>query len=63
LAVIVALLSHIPKEKLLVELARSCSIAALCSENISFDLGRRCAVIICGGNISFERVFELSAKR
>jgi len=51
-----ALLSLLNEEKILVEPASSCTIAALDCGRIKSDLGKQIVAIICGGNVSLERV-------
>ncbi len=53
---IASLLEVLQQEKILVEPASSCSLAALTSGKIRTNLGKRVAVIMCGGNIATERV-------
>jgi threonine dehydratase len=54
-----ALIELLQEEKILVELASSCILAALNSGRIKTDLGKRVGVIICGGNIAIESVCRL----
>lgn len=53
-----SLLELLSEEKLLVEPASSCSLAALNSEKIQAHLGQRVGVIMCGGNIALDRVCQ-----
>ena len=55
---IASLLELLNEEKLLVEPATSCSLAALTSGRIKTNLGKQLAVIMCGGNIALERVCQ-----
>jgi threonine dehydratase len=55
---ITSLLEVLREEKILVEPASSCSLAALSSGKIQIDLGQRIAVIMCGGNVALERVCQ-----
>jgi threonine dehydratase len=53
---IAALVELLNEEKILVELASSCLLAALNTGRIRTNLGKRVAVIMCGGNIAIETV-------
>lgn len=63
-AAIDALLELLQEEKLLVEPATSCSLAALLTGRITVRPGENVVVVLCGANISLDKVFEWSvAKR
>ena len=51
-----SLIDLLSEEKLLVEPATSCSLAALTSRKISFEKGETIVVIMCGGNVALEDV-------
>jgi threonine dehydratase len=53
-----ALLELLREEKILVEPASSCTLAALNSGKIRSDLGTNVVAIMCGGNVAVERVCE-----
>lgn len=55
---IAALLELLKEEKILVEPASSCTLAALNSGKIRSDLGKNVVAIMCGGNVAVERVCE-----
>lgn len=55
-AAIRALLQILDREKILTEPATSCSLAALLEGRIPFQPGERIVVILCGGNVTLERV-------
>jgi len=54
-----ALREILEAEKILTEPAASCSVAALLERKVAFDAGQNIAVILCGANISLEKVLAL----
>jgi threonine dehydratase len=58
-----SLLEILSEEKILVEPAASCCVAALDTGKISIDLGKRVAIIMCGGNIGLDRVWQWFGER
>ena len=55
---IASLIEVLSKEKLLVEPAAACSLAALTNNKIQFNAGETIVVIMCGGNIGVEKIFD-----
>lgn len=53
---IASLIELLKQEKLLVEPATSCSLAALTSGKIKYNPGDRIAVVLCGANVAMEKV-------
>jgi len=62
-AAISALLELLAEDKIVVEPATSCSVAALTSGMIQIKPGERVAVIMCGGNVSPQKVFAWAAEQ
>jgi threonine dehydratase len=61
-AAIAALLEILAEEKLLVEPAASCSVAALATGRIRVRSGENVVVVLCGANVSPDQILEWSAK-
>ena len=59
-AAIEALLELLREEKLLVEPAASCALAALLNGKIRVRPGETVVVVLCGANVLLEKVFEWS---
>ncbi|HZP92791.1 MAG TPA: threonine/serine dehydratase [Burkholderiales bacterium] len=57
---IAALIETLQEEKLLTEPATSCSIAALTDGRIPVKSGENVVVVLCGANVSLDRVWEWS---
>jgi threonine dehydratase len=53
-----ALLKTLQEEKLLIEPAASCCLAALAQRKILVKPHEKVAVIICGGNVGLERLWK-----
>jgi threonine dehydratase len=60
-AAIEALLELLREEKLLVEPAASCALAALLNGKIRVRPGETVVVVLCGANVSLEKVLEWSS--
>lgn len=60
---IASLLEILQYEKMLVEPAASCTLAALVTGKIPIKKGERIVAVICGANIALEKVFQWSKKR
>ncbi len=56
-----SLLELLREEKLLVEPAASCSVAALTTGKIKVRSGENVVVVLCGGNVLLDKVLEWSA--
>lgn len=59
---IASLLELLSEEKLLVEPATSCSLAALTEGKISYEKGETIVVVMCGGNVALEDVCRWKMK-
>ncbi len=59
---IASLLEILSKEKLLVEPATACSLAALTNGKIRFQADETIVVVLCGGNIALDKVFGWQAQ-
>lgn len=62
-AAIDALLELLQEEKLLVEPATSCSLAALLTGKIRVRPGENVVVVLCGANVSLDKVLEWSSSK
>ncbi len=62
-AAITALLELLAEDKIVVEPATSCSVAALTSGMIPIKEGERVAVVMCGGNVSPDKVLAWAAEQ
>jgi len=62
-AAIEALLDLLREDKLLVEPAAACSIAALTTGKIQVRPGENVVVVLCGANVSLDKVLEWSRAR
>jgi threonine dehydratase len=60
-AAIQALLEIIREEKILVEPAASCCLAALRSREIPFKAGEKVVVVVCGANVAMDQVMQWNA--
>jgi threonine dehydratase len=62
-AAISALLEVLREDKVLVEPAAACSVAALTTARIKVRPGENVVVVLCGANVSLDKVLEWSAPR
>jgi threonine dehydratase len=61
-AAVHSLLELLQHEKMLVEPATSCSLAAIDQQLIKTNSGEKIAVVMCGANVSLEKVLEWAQK-